>query len=360
MMSPVGRIVVLRTTEKTHLVRIMNFISVPGLIGPVLGPPVGGFLTTFASWRWIFYLNVPIGILGIALAYHFIRNLDAAARRPFDGAGFLLNGFAMASLMYGLDVVAGPGSNWRLGGLLIAGGLALGVVAARHALSANHPLVDLRALKVKTYAVVNSGGSMFRMSMAAPTFLLPLFFQVGLGMSAFLSGMLILAHASGDLGVKVITTRTLRRYGFRTVLIASAALFAAFILACVFFTARTPALVILAVLFVGGSVRSLQMTSLSSLQFADIPPAEITGASTLSGVNQQLVRGLGVAMAAVVVNLAIAARGGQAGVPSLVDFRVGFVATAAVALCSILWYLPLEKGIGDLVSGRRRELATTR
>jgi MFS family permease len=340
-------------------VRILNFISVPGLIGPVLGPPVGGFLTTFASWRWIFYLNVPIGMVGIAMAWIFIRNLDVVARRPFDAAGFLLNGFAMAALMYGLDVVAGPGSNWRLGGLLIAGGLATGIVAARHALGARHPLVDLRALKIRTYAVVNSGGSMFRMSMAAPTFLLPLFFQVGLGMSAFLSGMLILAHASGDLGIKVITRRTLRRYGFRTVLIASAGLFASFILACVLFTAATPAIVILAVLFAGGCVRSLQMTSLSSLQFADIAAADITGASTLSGVNQQLVRGLGVTMAAVVLNLAIAARGGQAGVPTLIDFRIGFLVTAAVALASILWYLPLEKGIGDLVSGRRREIATT-
>jgi EmrB/QacA subfamily drug resistance transporter len=354
MMSPVGRIVVLRVTEKSQLVRVLNFISTPGLIGPLLGPPVGGFLTTFATWRLIFYLNVPIGLVGIALAWWLIRNLDATARRPFDVTGFLLNGFAMASLMYGLDVVAGPGSNWRLGGALIAGGLAIGFVAGRHALGAEHPLVDLRALKIKTYAVVNSGGSMFRMSMAAPIFLMPLFFQVGLGMTAFTSGLLILAHASGDLGMKAITRWTLRRFGFRTVLIGSATLFATFILACTLFTASTPAIVILVVLFLGGGVRSLQMTSLASMQFADIPPGEITGASTLSGVNQQLVRGIGVAMAAVVINVAIAARGGIVGNPTILDFRIAFFVTAAVALGSVLWYLPLDKGIGDFVSGRRR------
>ncbi len=353
MMSPVGRIVVLRMTEKAHLVRIMNFITVPGLIGPVLGPPLGGFLTTYASWRWIFYLNAPIGVVGIAMAALYIRNIEKAPPRPFDLGGFLLNGLAMASLMFGLDVVAGPGSNWKLGGLMIAGGLALGAVAARHALRAEHPLVDIRALKVKTYAVVNSGGSMFRISMSAPTFLLPLLFQVGLGMTAFTSGMLILAHAAGDLGIKSVTTRTLRYFGFRTVLIASAAAFAFFIVGCALFTPNTPIFLILALLFAGGVVRSLQMTSLGSLQFSDIPPGEITGASTLSGVNQQLMRSFGVAMAAVVLNLAIAMRGGQPGVMMLFDFRVAFLVTAALAFGSVLWYLPLERNVGDHVSGRR-------
>jgi EmrB/QacA subfamily drug resistance transporter len=353
MMSPVGRIMVLRMTEKAHLVRIMNFITVPGLIGPVLGPPLGGFLTTYASWRWIFYLNVPIGVAGIAMAATYIRNIEQAPRRPFDLSGFLLNGVAMASLMFGLDVVAGPGSNWKLGGLMIVGGLAVGAIAARHALRTEHPLVDIRALKVKTYAVVNSGGSMFRMSMSAPTFLLPLFFQVGLGMTAFTSGMLILAHAAGDLGIKIVTTRALRHFGFRTMLIASAAAFASFIIACATFTSTTPTLLILTLLFVGGMVRSLQMTSLGSLQFSDIPPGEITGASTLSGVNQQLMRSFGVAMAAVVLNLAVALRGGQPGVTTLIDFRIAFLVTAALAIGSVLWYLPLERNVGDHVSGRR-------
>lgn len=353
MMSPVGRIMVLRMTEKSQLVRVMNFITVPGLIGPVLGPPLGGFLTTYASWRWIFYINVPMGIVGIAMAAILIRNIEPAARRPFDLAGFLLNGTAMASLMFGLDVVAGPGSNWRIGGAMIAGGLLLGALAGRHALRVEHPLVDVRALKVKTYAVVNSGGSMFRMSMAAPTFLLPLLFQIGLGMSAFTSGLLILAHAAGDLGIKSITTQTLRRFGFRTVLIGSAAAFATFVVLCAMFTPSTPAIVILVLLFVGGAVRSLQMTSLGSLQFSDIPPREITGASTLSGVNQQLMRSFGVALAAVVLNLSVALRGGTPGIATLSDFRVALLVTAAIALGSVLWYLPLERNVGDHVSGRR-------
>jgi hypothetical protein len=236
---------------------------------------------------------------------------------------------------------------------MIVGGLLLGALAGRHALRVEHPLVDVRALKVKTYAVVNSGGSMFRMSMSAPTFLLPLLFQIGLGMSAFNSGLLILAHAAGDLGIKSITTQTLRRFGFRTVLIASAAAFATFVVVCATFTPSTPAIVILALLFVGGAVRSLQMTSLGSLQFSDIPPREITGASTLSGVNQQLMRSFGVAMAAVVLNLSIALRGGTPGVATLIDFRIALLVTAAVALGSVLWYLPLERSVGDHVSGRR-------
>ncbi len=354
MMSPVGRIMVLRMTEKAHLVRIMNFISVPGLIGPVLGPPVGGFLTTYASWRWIFYLNVPIGIAGIVMAWIYIRNIEPAPRRPFDLTGFLLNGTAMGILMFGLDLIAGPGSNWRIGGAMIGGGLLLGALAGRHAIRVEHPLVDVRALKVKSYAVVNSGGSMFRISMSAPTFLLPLLFQIGLGMSAFASGMVLLAHAAGDLGIKSVTTRTLQKFGFRTVLIGSATAFACFIIACAMFTPSTPVVLILAILFVGGAVRSLQMTSLGSLQFCDIPPGEITGASTLSGVNQQLMRSLGVATAAVAVNLAIVLRGGAPGLATLIDFRIALIATALVACGSVLWYLPLPRNVGDHVSGRRR------
>lgn len=353
MMSPVGRIMVLRMTEKSQLVRVMNFITVPGLIGPVLGPPLGGFLTTYASWRWIFYINVPIGILGIAMAAAYIRNIEPAPRRPFDLTGFLLNGTAMASLMFGLDLIAGPGSDWHIAGLMILGGAGLGILAARHALRVEHPLVDVRALKIKTYAVVNSGGSMFRMSMSAPTFLLPLLFQIGLGMNAFNSGLLILAHATGDLGIKIVTRRTLRRFGFRTVLIGSAVAFTTFVVACAMFTRSTPAIVILAVLLVGGSVRSLQMTSLGSLQFSDIPASEITGAATLSGVNQQLMRSFGIAMAAVAVNIAVALRGGTPGAATLIDFRIALLVTAAVALGSVLWYLPLEKNVGDHVSGRR-------
>jgi EmrB/QacA subfamily drug resistance transporter len=352
MMSPVGRLVVLHSTEKKDLVRAINFLTVPGLIGPVVGPPLGGFITTFASWRWIFFVNIPIGLIGIALAFYFVHNRRGAEPRPFDAAGFVLNGAAVACLMYGMDLIAG--TEWLAGAALIASGAVFGWFAVRHALRTPHPLVDLKALRIKTYAVTMWGGSLFRMAIAAPTFLLPLFLQVGLGMSAFVAGLLVLSHTGGDLLAKTFTTWTVRRMGFRPILIWTAILFSAFTVACALFTSATPLWLILGILFVGGIFRSLQMTGQNALQFADINPADLTAASTLASVMQQVVRGLGVAIAAVILNLAVILRDGPAGTLTETDFRIAFAVNAVVAFASLLWYLSLPSGVAAHVSGGSR------
>jgi EmrB/QacA subfamily drug resistance transporter len=354
LMSPVGRLAVLRSTAKSDLVRIMNFVTVPGLIGPVIGPPLGGFITTYASWRYIFLLNVPIGIAGMVLVLLYIRNHRGAERRPFDIAGFALNSSALVALIHGVQMIGSRDSDWRLGSLLTALGLGLCVVAVRHARRHAHPLVDARPLRTKSFAVANLGGSLFRISMAAPTFLMPLFFQVGLGMSAFASGLLILAHAAGDLGIKIGTTQIIRRFGFRAVMMWSVALYAAFIAACAAFTTTTPALAVVVVLFVSGACRSLQMTSQMALQFADIPAAEMTSASTLSAVLQQVVRGIGVAFAAVLLNFSGLLLHGDTAAVTQTDFRIAFVIIAAVGACSIIGYRTLDRGAGALVSGHRK------
>jgi EmrB/QacA subfamily drug resistance transporter len=351
MMSPVGRLVVLRSTERTDLVRVMNFVTLPGLIGPIIGPPVGGFITTYLSWRYIFFLNVPVGLLGMALVFSLIRNFYGVTRRPFDIVGFALNGAALATLIYGMDLLGHRGVG-RDGIVLVAVGLALGVVAVRYALRARHPLVDLSALRVGSFRAVNAGGSFFRMAISGPTFLLPLLFQVGLGMTAFASGLLLLVHAGGDFAAKLVTMRFIRGFGFRAVLIGTTFVFAATIGACAFFTAATPLWVILPLLFISGVCRSLQMTSQTSFQFAEISSESVTAASTLSSALLQIVRAIGVAAAAAVLSLSVALRGG--GDLGLADFRVGFIAVAVVALGSLFWYLPLHPASGAELSGHRR------
>ena len=352
LMSPVGRLVLLRATEKKDLVRVMNFVTLPGLIGPIIGPPVGGFITTYLSWRYIFFLNLPIGILGMAMVLLLIRNFRDETKKPFDYVGFLLNGGALCCVIYGMDLLGTHGSTW-LGGVLVMLGLAIGFGAIRHAKRTEHPLVDLTALRIHTFAVINTGGAFFRIAIAAPTFLLPLLFQVGLGMTAFMSGLLILVHAIGDIGAKIGTTRGLRYFGFRTMLIWSTIIFALSIAACAAFTASTPVVAILVILFIGGVCRSLQMTSQTALQFADIGPAEITGASTLSSVLLQVIRAIGVGFAAVLLNVSLAFRGGQT--LSMIDFRIALLVIAAVALLSLLWYLPLEHGAGAELTGHDKK-----
>lgn len=353
LMSPVGRLVALHSVQKKDLVRVTNLLTTPALIGPVLGPPIGGFITTYGSWRWIFFVNVPIGIVGMILVYLFIEERRGTEPRPFDRTGFMLNGSALACLIYGLDCVSGHGPGTQAGAVLVLIGLGLGWLAVRHARHHPNALVDLSALKIKTFSVPNIGGSLVRIGIAAPSFLVPLLFQVGLGMSAFLSGLFVLAHTAGDLLIKVVTTRMLRRLGFRTMLIWSAVAFAAFIAACALFTAATPYWVIVTVLFAGGLVRSLQMTSQMALQFADIPRAGFTAASTLGGVIQQVVRSFGVAIAAIALNAATALRGGSGNEVALADFQVAFVAIALLSLGSVFWYLPLARSTAPEVSGQR-------
>lgn len=354
MMSPVGRLVVLHSVEKKDLVRAINLMTAPALVGPVIGPALGGFITTFSSWRWIFFVNVPIGIVGMVLVYLFIQERRDAARRPFDLTGFLLNGTALACLIYGLDCVGGHGPGVRAGAVLVAAGLALGWLAVRHALRVPHPLVDLGALRVRTFAAANIGGSGMRIAIAAPSFLLPLMLQVGLGMSAFLSGLFVLSHTFGDFVIKAVTTRLLRRLGFRTMMIWSVTGFSAFVAACALFGAGTPYWVIVAVLFAGGLVRSLQMTAQNALQFADIPRDDFTAASTLSSVMQQVVRSFGIAIAAILLNLIATLHASGAGGLTLTDFRIAFVAMGLISLSSVLWFIPLPRGTAAEVSGHRQ------
>ena len=193
MMVPVGRLVVLRTTAKQDLLRSIAYITWPGLAAPILGPPVGGFITTYASWRWIFLLNVPLGLLGVVLAHWLIPNSRSSQKRPFDWIGFILISAACVSLMYGLDLIGRHEIHRLTTGLLLVCSLALGVAAVWHVRRHPHPLIDLSSLRVPTFAVTIWGGSLFRIAIGATPFLLPLMFQIGFGMNAFTSGLLVLS-----------------------------------------------------------------------------------------------------------------------------------------------------------------------
>jgi hypothetical protein len=253
-----------------------------------------------------------------------------------------------------MDLIAAKSGNWLTGGLLIVAGLGLGVFAIRHALRHEHPLVDLSALKATTFAAANYGGALFRLAMSAPTFLIPLLLQIGLGMSAFVSGLIILGHTFADVAMKAFTRRCLRSFGFRANLIWTTLIFAASIVVCAFFTAATPVWLILTVLFVSGLTRSLQMTAQNSMQFAEITPPRMTAASTLSSVQMQVVRGIGVALAAVLLSAAAMSRGATTDALMLIDFRIALLVVAAISLTSLFWYLPLSHDIGTDISGHKR------
>ncbi len=358
MMVPVGRVVVLRTSEKRDLMRAIAYITWPGLVAPVIGPPVGGFITTFASWRWIFFLNVPIALVGIVLVLRYFANDHATARRPFDSAGFVFSAVAISSLMQLLDVLARSPIDGRFAAILFLMFAFNGTLAVRHARSHPQPLVSLAALRIRTFETgAISGALLFRSMLGTAPFLLPLMFQEGFGLSAFLFGLYLFAFAGGNLGMKTVTTRLLRGFGFRNVLIVNGALCAATMFACGQLAASFSPLVIALVVFAAGAARSLQFTGINTLSFVDVPKAEMSAASTLSSTVQQLSFGLGIALGALVLHASVTLRAGARAAFAPADFRVAFTVVSFVLLLSVLPFLRIPPDAGAEVSGHKPPVA---
>jgi EmrB/QacA subfamily drug resistance transporter len=352
MMLPVGRLIILRNFERSQFVQAMSFVTTPALIGPVLGPPVGGFITTFLSWRWIFFLNVPIGVLGIVLAGLYISNVREEEARPFDGLGFAFTGIAVAAAMSALDLVV-RGNSGLSAELLFAAGVVFGTFAILHAKRAAWPLVDLSLFKLRTFAMSMGPGNIFRATVFAIPFLLPLLLQVGFGMSAFVSGLLTLSAAAGALLMKSWTPRILRRYGFRNVLTANGVLTGLVTLALAGFSRSTPVALIVAVVLLFGTGRSLQLSVLNAFSFAGIEPNKMSAATSLSAMLQQLAGALGIAASALLVHEIIAFRGASVTQLDAVDIRFAIAAAAIVSVLAGLAFLRLNPTSGTDISGHR-------
>src|SRR5271169_5058968 len=351
MMVPVGRLVVLRTTEKHNLIDAITFITWPGLIAPVVGPPLGGFITTYASWHWIFFLNVPLGIIGMALSSVLIPNLREDKIKPFDWIGFVLSASACVSFVYGMELVGRENAQWHPTTIYLACGCALGVLSVLHFRSSDAPLLNLDLLKIKTFAITLQGGSLFRIAISVSPFLLPLMFQVGFGLNAFQSGLLMLGLFVGNLSMKPATTWVLRRFGFRSVLIWNGILTAILMLGCSALFPQTPRTIILAVLFVNGLCRSMQFTCLSTLAFADIPKPELSSATSFFSMITQMSMGMGVAVGAIALRLAGYLDGNSVGAPTTKEFHVAFLIVAVLTLLATVDCFTLDPEAGAAVSG---------
>jgi EmrB/QacA subfamily drug resistance transporter len=350
MMVPVGRMVVIRTAPKAELVQALSFISMPALIGPMLGPPLGGLIVTYADWRWIFFVNIPIGVLGIALATLFIPDIREETPR-LDAKGFLLLASGFGGLILGTAMlgrrIAPPE--------VAAGCIATGAIALplywRHAMSVSRPLLDVRLLRLKTFEAGIAGALFFRFGVGASAFLLPLMLQIAFGLDALTSGLITFAGALGALAVKPLARGFLRRFGFRRLLIVNGVLASAVLLASALFTPTTPHLVLTAVLLAGGFLRSLQFTSLTAITYAEIEPRQVGSATGMASVGQQVSVSLGVAVGAMAVEVSEWARGHA--VPETSDFSAAFVVVGLMSMVSALLMLRLPAGAGDEMSGRR-------
>jgi EmrB/QacA subfamily drug resistance transporter len=350
MMVPVGRLVLLRTVEKSDLVRAMSFVSVPALIGPVLGPPLGGLIVTYASWRWIFLINIPIGILGIVLVNLLVGDLKETGRRPFDLGGFALTGIGLATLAFGFENVGrGALPATAVTALLLVGAVCV-LAYVRHASRAAYPIIDLALMRIPTYASATIGGFLFRMGLGALPFLLPLMLQVGFGLDPLSSGLLTFASAAGAMTMKMTAAQIIRTLGFRVVLVGDAVISAFFLFGYSLFRPDTPHLVIFLALLAGGFFRSLQMTSINTLSYADVPPAMLSRATSLTSMAQQLSQTVGVASGALFLQLVLGWRGGTELIAA--DFYPAFVGVAIISLLSVPFFFRMAPDAGAEVSGR--------
>jgi EmrB/QacA subfamily drug resistance transporter len=353
MMAPVGRLIVLRNTEKQHFVRMIAYLTWPALAAPVIGPPLGGLITQVSSWPWIFLLNVPLGIAGLALAVVLIPNAKGERNGSFDWTGFALTGLASFSLMYSLEAIGRSTVNWLVTAPLIAAGAVAGIAAVRHALRAAHPLLDLGAFKVPSYAITVGGGMLFRLAISAVPFLLPLMFQLAFGLSPLDAGLLVLAVFAGNLGMKPATNIVLGRFGFRNTLIWNGWLGIATVIACGFITASTPVAVTVAVLFLSGLTRSMEFTTINALSFCDLDPARMSGANTLFSMLQQMGNAMGVAGAAILLRAAANVMHPDDAAVTVTDFHVAFWGIGLAGAVGVWHFRTLAPDVGAALKARK-------
>ncbi|HEY4074024.1 MAG TPA: MFS transporter [Herbaspirillum sp.] len=351
MMVPVGRIVVFRSVPREDLVKAVSFLTLPALLGPVIGPPLGGFITTYFHWRWIFVINIPASILGMYLASRYFENWRTDDVKPLDLKGFFLSAIGSTLAMMGLSLLDGELLSPPLAMCLIAAGALMLYLYVRHARNEPFPLLNLRMLRIPTFRVSVMGGSLFRTGFGAVPFLLPMTLQVGFGMSAFHAGTITCASAFGAMFMKAIASRVLRRFGFRTVLTWNAALSALALASYGLFTPDTPYLIMLAVVLIGGFLPSIQFTGFNSLAYADLDNADVSNATSMASVVQQISLGVGVTISALVVTFSSRLQGHTSIEAN--DFWPAFITIGLFSMASIPLVRRMAKDAGSVLSGHK-------
>lgn len=352
MMVPVGRIILLRRVPKSELLKAMSFLSLPALLGPVIGPPLGGFLVTYASWHWIFLINIPVGILGIGLVMYYVRDDYPAGAPQLDWVGFILSGISLATLVSGFESMGHQSGSAMQSLGLIGTGLACGALYCWHARHTEHPIIDLSLLRIRTFAVSTIGGNLCRFAVGASPFLLAILLQVGFGLSPFSAGMITFTSAAGAIIMKLVATPIIQHFGFRRILTVNALIAAVFVALCCLFRSDTPVWIMVLVLVSGGFFRSLQFTAVNTLTYADLGSQEMSRASSFAAMAQQLGISLGVGCAAAVLNLSMRWRGDTH--LALPDIIAGFLFIGVVTASSFFSFRRLEPGAGDHIHKNRK------
>lgn len=350
MMVPVGRLILLRAIPKTQLVDAWALMTAPALIGPMLGPPIGGTIVTYASWRWIFLINVPIGFLGWLAATRYIDNIRGRSREPLDLYGFVVMALSLAGLMFGFETAGRDIVPGTVSASIATAGIFGFWIYLRHMRTLSHPIVDFRPLLYPTFRSSIIAGSFFRVAVGAMPFLLPLLLQYGFGLTPAMSGFVTLASAVGSCVMKTIAKPIIKMMGFKRLLIGNAAFNALFFAGFAIFDRATSLGFIFTFLLIGGLFRSLQFTALNSIAYADMPERLLSRANTLYSTVQQMSLGLGVAVGALALHITLRMHGTSA--LQIQEFAPAFLILTGLCVISVVGYLPLAANAGAIMSGR--------
>jgi MFS family permease len=350
MMTPVGRLILLRSFPRHQLFTAMIYVSFPALLGPVIGPLLGGLLTTYISWRWIFYINIPFGALGIALALRYIEPFGSETKIGFDFPGFLMVGAGLALVQFSIENMARPIVPLPVLGLMVLLAVLLLLGFARHARKIQHPAVDLTLYRFRSFRIGTLAGGLCRIGINGVPFLLPVMLQVGFGMSPIQSGSLTFFTSLGALAIRPISTWMLRSLGFDRVLIASAAAGSVVLAGFALIDRATPFWMMALYITVFGLVRSAQFMSSNTLSYADMPAEQLSRATSLASVMQQLTVSLGIAIGAMLLGATSDASQGL----TVGDFHNTFLLIAIIPLASLPGFFLLKPEDGAAVSGHVR------
>jgi EmrB/QacA subfamily drug resistance transporter len=356
LMGPVGRLVLLRTTPRHDLVRAMSVLTMPSLLGPVIGPPIGGFIVTYFSWRWIFFLNLPIAVLGLILVSRYIAEIKEEEAPKLDWIGLILTGIGLAAVVFGFEGLSHPGlPPWQTPALL-GGGIALLLIYAWHAGHTPHAILDLKLFRIPTFFASIVGGTFMRMGVGATPFLLALLLQVAFGLSALQAGLMTFASAAAALVMKTCAPPVLARFGFRNTLTVNAVIVGVSFMTLAVIAKTTPMWLVYGILLTGGFFRSLQFTALNGLGFADIDQPQMSRASTMSAMGQRLAQSIGVGFAAVLLGFFESGARTRHVTAAMID--PVFLIIGAVALVSALFFFTLPADAGaELHGAPRRRVA---
>jgi len=346
MMTPVGRLILLRAFPRSGLVSAMNWMTIPAMVGPTVGPIVGGFLTSYVSWRAIFYLNIPIGLLGAALSLWLFENFRAPAPTRFDVNGFLIAGIGLFMLELGIENLGRPMLPPAVGYAFFPLAAAMLVLYVRHARVNRAPVLDLSLLRIRTFSIGTMIGGVCRMGLDSMPLLIPLLFQIGFGMTPVQSGFLSFWSSLGAMCVRTGSKALLRAMGFRAVLCVGTLCSTAVIAIFALLNPDTPKWLLMLCVLISGCVRSIQYVALNTVSFADVPSAQLSRSTSFSGVIQQLARGFGVALGAALLSVIAGSERVTVG-----DFRLVFLLVALLPLISGLGFLRLTAEDGAEVSG---------